>query len=187
MIRRKTGWGIFVLALLAAGSFWANRGQKEPGPPPIAGLDTRLDYALQAFELRMFDRDGAPSVRLLAPAMSSDAVTGISTVESPSIEVAHPNGDWRIVAEAATVAADREVIRMRGNVNLHRDATPAAPVLDIRTSELSLAVTPQTAHSDQAVRMVEGPHRMDAVGFRVNIRDNTFQLLNQVKVTYAIN
>jgi len=176
-----------VLAALTVASFWANRGQQDPAPPPIAGLDTRLDYALQSFELRTFDRDGAPSARLLAPRMSSDAESGISTVEVPSIEVTQEDETWRIEAESATVSPDREEILLHGEVRMRRAATAAAPATHIETSELTLEVTPRLAHSEQAVRLVEGPHLMESVGFRVNMRDNTFQLLNRVKLTYAVN
>lgn len=179
--------GIALLAALAATSFWANRGTQDTAPPPIAGLDTRLDYALQSFELRMFDQQGVPSLRLLAPAMSNDAETGISTVQTPSIEVLQPDGTWNIDARAATVAADREHILMSGDVWMRRSGAGTQPALDLRTSELELEVTPRKASSDEPVRMVEGPHVMEAVGFRVNIMDNTFQLLNRVKLTYAIN
>ena len=48
-------------------------------------------------------------------------------------------------------------------------------------------MTPRTAVSDRPVRMVDGTDIMEAVGFRVNIKDNTFELLNRVKLTYAVN
>jgi LPS export ABC transporter protein LptC len=187
VIRRKTHLGIRVLAVLAVASYWAGRSQQDGGQPPIAGLDTRLDYALQGFELKLYDIDGLPSARLTAPVMTSNASSGISVVKFPSFEVIHRENLWNIVAESATVSPDREHIVLSGDVWMRRAGTTGAGPMDIKTSELRLVVSPRTASSDKPVHMLDGNDIMEAVGFRVNMKDNRFQLLNRVKLTYAVN
>ena len=187
MIKRKTGAGILILTTLVIGSYWATGTQKEQQQAPIAGLDTRFDYALQDFEMKFYDIEGRPSVYLNAPALTNDAVSGESKVSKPAFEVIHHGNLWNIVAESATVAADHELIKLSGEVRMHRVATAQAGSLDINTSELTLEVTPKKANSDQAVRLVDGNDIMEAVGFRIDMIDNRLQLLDQVKLTYAVN
>lgn len=187
MIRQKTRLGILVLATLVAGTYWAGRSQKDATQPPIAGLDTRLDYALQDFELKFYDLDGRPSGKLTAPTMTNDAVTGISEVSNPAFEVIHRGNHWDIVAETASVTPDREHVVLNGNVWMRRAGADGSPPMNINTSELKLEVTPRIASSERPVRVIDGNDIMEAVGFRVNMADNRFQLLNQVKLTYAVN
>jgi LPS export ABC transporter protein LptC len=187
MIRRKTRTGIIVLAILAAGTYWAGRSQKDEAQPTIDGLDTRLDYALQDFQLRFYDLNGQPSGNLTAPTLTNDSASGISNVSNPAFEVIHRGNLWNIVAESASVAADREHVVLSGNVWLRRQGAIGSPPMDINTSELMLEITPRIASSDRPVRVLDGNDIMEAVGFRVNMTDNRFQLLNRVKLTYAVN
>ena len=175
------------MAALSVASYWAGRSQKDPVQLPIEGLDTHLDYALEDFEMRIFDPQGEPSVNLIAPGLTTDAASGVSNIENPAIEFIHDEELWNIVAKSATVGADREQILLTGDVWMRRAETTLAGTLDINTSEMTLAVTPRTAESDWPVRMVDSRDIMEAIGFRVDIKDNTFQLLNQVKITYAVN
>jgi LPS export ABC transporter protein LptC len=173
------------MSMLVAVSFWASRGQKESSVEPTRGLDTKLDYALQKFEYQFFDLDGLPSTRLTAPALSNSATTGISEVKQPVFNIIDRGISWEIIAESATVTADREHITLNGDVQIRRPAHGMVEALNIRTSELAIDVKPKIASSARPVRMIQGSDIMEAVGFRVNIKNNRFQLLDQVKLTYA--
>ena len=187
MIQRKTQMGMLVLAALVAASYWANRGKKDGATQPIRGLDTQLDYALQDFEYQFFDLEGRPSASLVAPELSNHAASGISQVNHPVFIVIDRGISWEIVAESATVAADKEHILLSGDVWIRRPATDLGEPLNISTSELTIEVSPKIASSDRPVILMEGKDIMEAVGFRVNMMNNRFQLLDQVKLTYAVN
>jgi lipopolysaccharide export system protein LptC len=184
VIQRKTQWGIMVMTVLVAFSFWASRGQKDRSAQPTRGLDTKLDYALHDFEYQFFDLEGQPSTRLVAPTLSNNAVSGISEVQHPVFNIIDHGNAWEIIAESATVSADKEHIQLSGDVRIRRPATATVESLDIRTNELTINVSPKTANSESPVA---GNDIMEAVGFRVNMNSNRFQLLNQVKLTYAVN
>ncbi|MFT5140194.1 MAG: LPS export ABC transporter protein LptC [Lysobacterales bacterium] len=186
MIQRKTQWGILVLSVLVATSFWASRGQKDRSVQPTRGLDTKLDFALQDFEYQFFDVEGQPSFSLIAPTLSNNASTGISEVQHPVFNFIDQENSWEIVAESATVSADKEHILLNGDVHIRRPATGMADSLDISTAELMIDVGPKTASSKMPVHMIEGNNIMEAVGFRVNMKSNRFQLQNKVKLTYAV-
>ena len=187
MIRRKTKTGILLLAVLAAASYWAGREGQDPQQAPSPGLDTQLDYALQDFELKFFDREGRQTIRLTAPVLANNAASGVGEISKPVFDVANDGKFWKIVAESATVQADREHITLSGDVWMHRRELNGAAILDIYTSELMLEVTPRIAFSDRPVRVVDGHDIMEAVGFRVNMNNDNFQLLDKVKLVYAVN
>ena len=59
--------------------------------------------------------------------------------------------------------------------------------LNINTSELIFEMSPKIAHSDRPVHLVQDDDIMEAVGFRVNMKNNRFQLMDRVKLKYAVN
>ena len=187
MIPRKTRNGVILLAALTAFSFWLGRSGSDPRQEPISGLDTRLDYALHEFEARYFDAGGKQAVRLRAPTLSNDANSGIGVIENPSFEVVQDGNRWNIVAESATVTADREHIVLAGGVNMRRRDPVTAGWLEVNTSEITLDVLPRIARSDQPVVIQEGGNVLEAVGFRIDMNDNSFHLDDQVKGRYVLN
>ncbi len=50
-----------------------------------------------------------------------------------------------------------------------------------------LEVTPRIAHSDQSVVIVDENSTLEAIGFRIDMRDNSYRLDEQVKGRYVIN
>ena len=187
MIQRKTQLGIFVLAALVAASYWASRGQKDMGEQPTPGLDTRLDYALEEFEFRFFDTEGRPSARLTAPELANHAESGISEIRRPVFDVMDEGVPWKIIAESATVTADKETVTLSGNVWINRPASDLGGELNINTSELIFEMSPKIARSDRPVQLMQDDDIMEAIGFRVNMKNNRFQLMDRVKLKYAVN
>lgn len=187
MIVSKTRNGIILLAVLTATVFWLGRSSQERSAPPITGLDTKLDYALRQFEARYFDADGRQAARMWAPILTNDAVSGVAVVENPRFEVMHEGSLWNIIAESATVAADRERILLAGKVNMRRMAPDSLEWLEVNTSEMTLEVTARVAHSDQPVVIMDDNSTMEAVGFSIDMRDDSFHLDDQVKGRYDIN
>ena len=187
MIRRKTRTGILLLGALVAASYWAGREKLDGQQAPAQGLDTQLDYALQDFELRFFDLQGHQSIRLRAPVLANHATSGVGEISKPVFNVVHDGNFWKIVAESATVQADREHIRLTGDVWMRRQQPDHAGILDIHTSELMLEVTARIAFSERPVRVVDGSDIMEAVGFRVDMKNDKVQLLDKAKLIYAVN
>lgn len=184
MVPNRTRWGMAVLMLLLAISLWVNR-QYGPDPTdPIEGLDTRFDYTLNNFRLRVFDEDGQPSVTIIAPRLASDAATGVGTIDQPEVQVFHEGSLWNIMADSATISDDQEIVELNGTVSMKREPTPQLPSLDIASSDVKLAVTPKLADSQQFVRVSEPGAQLSGVGFELDMTSDTYTLLNQVEGLY---
>lgn len=187
MIPRKTSQGILVLAALVALTYWASRSTTDRSSTPIAGLDTRLDYALQDFEMQFYDALGQPSAHLRAPELANDAESGIGRISRPVFDIIHRGSEWQIIAESATVSADRERVVLQGDVRMERAVEGDGAPLNISTSELLLQIASRIASSERRVHIADGRDTMEALGFTIDMTINRFQLSDQVKLRYAVN
>jgi LPS export ABC transporter protein LptC len=187
MITRKTRRGIILLALLTGASFWAGRSQDNQGTDPMAGLDPRLNYVLRDFELQFYNENGEPTINMKAPVLRNDPELQLGTVEQPVVQLNQTGEVWDITADKATVTADKEHVRLLGQVHVRRLEPASGNWLELTTREVQIQVTPQTASTDQPVRMFDGLNELNAIGLDLDLKANTFNLKQQVKATYAVN
>lgn len=187
MITRKTRRGIILLTLLTVASFWANRSQDKDDTDPVAGLDPRLNYVLRDFELQFYDENGQPTINMKAPVLRNDPEQQLGTIEQPIVQLNQSGKVWDITAEKATVTANKEHVRLLGQVNVRRLEPSSGHWLEVITREVEIEVTPQTATTDQPVHMFDGLNEVSAIGLDLDLKASTFHLKQQVKATYAIN
>jgi LPS export ABC transporter protein LptC len=183
-MRFRTRYGIFILTLLALLSWQLSRrpldtGQRAVGPP-----DMRLNYALYDFNGRLLDERGVVKLDISSPVLRSDAESGISTVDSPEIRIRQENDRWYITAESAIISPDREIVTLSGYVNLSRLNELTDETLEITTSDVVLNVTPRTAMSDAGVSLLQRNDRVDAVGMKLDMINQRYELLDEVRAHY---
>jgi LPS export ABC transporter protein LptC len=186
VIRRQTRRGIILLTLLAVLSWILTRPGDEERLEPVAGLDTRLNYALHDFRGRLLDSEGQISLEIEAPLLRNDAATGVGTVEQPNIRIQQEHEEWYITAELAVIASDREQVNLLGKVNLLRRNEITGDLLDIRTSDVLLHVTPRTASTEADVEIRQAGDRVDATGMRLDMINDRVELLNEVQAHYEV-
>ena len=186
MVSRSTRRGLIVAALLAAVTYWLASGDGDRGDDPIEGLDMQLDYALENFELRAFDEEGAPSLRLWAPRLTSDAETNIGQVESPRLEVRHEGFTWNMMADTATISDDQQQVFLGGAVHIERNGALTTDRVDIDSSDVTVEVDARVASSDRKVRMADASGTLEATGFRVDMLEDEFQLHSDVQGVYDV-
>ncbi|MEJ2383877.1 MAG: LPS export ABC transporter periplasmic protein LptC [Xanthomonadales bacterium] len=184
MISRRTRRGLILLALLAVLTWLLARPVSEPAAEPLAGLDTRLNYALRDFSGRLLNDEGLTSLELSAPLLRNDSETGIGTVEEPNIRIQQDDEEWYISAESAVIAADREVINLTGAVNVRRRNDATGEQIEIRTRELVLNVTPRTASTRADVRIVQAGDWLSATGMNLDMINDRYELLDAVRGHY---
>ena len=187
MITRKTRRGIVVLILLTSFSFWVSREQIDETPEPVAGLDTRLNYVLHDFELQFYDENGLPTINMRAPVLRNNPELQLGTIERPVIRLNQADAVWDLTADTATVTADKEHVQMSGQVHVKRHELATDKRVELKTREVRIEVTPQTASTNQPVSMFDSYNQVNGIGLDLDMKANTFVLKQQVKATYAVN
>ncbi len=186
MSARRTRRGILLLALLVFLSWQLSRSTGEVEEGPIEGLDTKLNYALYDFEGRLLDDLGRTNLEIEAPSLRSDAASGIGTVQQPNIRIQQENEEWYITADSAIITADREHITLSGDVTLLRRNQLTGELLDIKTSEVLLNVTPRTASTESDVRIRHAGDSLDATGMKIDMIKDRYELLSNVRAHYEV-
>ncbi len=187
MITRKTRRGIITLVLLTAVSFWVSRSQDKEDVAPVAGLDPKLNYVLRDFELQFYDEQGRPTINMKAPVLRNNPDLEMGTIEQPVVHLNQPDEVWDITAETATVTADKEHVRLLGQVRVQRHDLATGGNIELTTREVSIEVTPKTATTDQPVYMTDGVNQVNAIGLDLDMKTSIFKLKQQVTATYVVN
>ena len=86
----------------------------------------------------------------------------------------------------AVIASDREQVNLLGKVNLLRRNEITGDLLDIRTSDVLLHVTPRTASTEADVEIRQAGDRLDATGMRLDMINDRVELLNEVQAHYEV-
>lgn len=184
MTRKKTRLGILALAVLATGSWLLTREADTPDRRPLSGLDTHLNYALHNFEGVLLDDMGKISVQIQSPALRKDAASEVGTIEQPIVRINHEGDEWYIEAESAIITADREHVFLKGYVNMLRTHSVSGQTLEITTQDVMLEITPRTASTEALVTLVQSGDRLDAVGMNLDMKTDSYELLNEVRARY---
>ena len=185
MIRRKTWHGIAVLAILACLSWLGARDTREPRPAPLDDLDTRLNYALWDFQAQLLNDQGKVNLVIHAPILRNNASTQIGTVENPRLQIQLDEDDWYITADSAIITSDREFVSLVGNVDLLRQKKTGSELMEIRTRDVMLNVTPRTASTEAEVNISQGGDHLEAVGMKLDLKSDSYELLSDVRGHYA--
>jgi LPS export ABC transporter protein LptC len=173
------------LAILAILTWLLARDTREPQARPLADLDTRLDYALWNFNAQVLDTEGQVNLELDAPILRNNASTRIGTVENPRIRILLEEDEWYITADSAIITADREFVSLVGNVDFMRKNRMTLDTLEIRTRDVLLNVTPRTASTDAGVMISQNSDQLEAVGMKLDMKTDTYELLDKVQARYA--
>ena len=184
MIRRRTGVAILLLASAAAFTWVISRGPADLGVMPPKPVDTRLNYALYDFSGQLLDQQGTVNLRIDAPLLRNNALSGVGTVVSPEIHIQQENEQWYITAESAIITADREHVSLMGDVNLVRRNALTGSMLEIRTQDVMLNVTPRTASTEAEVHIRQANDELQATGMRLDMISEQYELLDDVQALY---
>ena len=184
MIQRSTGRAIVLLGLLAVLTWLLAR---EPGEQQVRTVDrpdVRLNYALYDFSGRLLDEEGSVHLLIDSPVLRSTAESGVGTVESPEIHLQQDDDQWYITAESAIISADREHVTLLGDVFLSRRNETTDQLLEITTSDVELEVNPRTAETAAPVRITQESDWLQAAGMRLDMINERYELLNDVRAHY---
>lgn len=185
-MQAKTRHGILLLATLAALSWLAARQPRETPVDPVSRPDLELNYALYDFSGRLLDERGGVSLEIRSPELRNNAESGIGTVDAPEIHIQQERDRWYITAESAIVSPDRERVLLAGEVFLSRHDEFTGGLLEISSSDVTLEVTPRTAVTVAGVSIRQGGDRLDAVGMKLDMINETYELQHDVRAHYEM-
>jgi LPS export ABC transporter protein LptC len=185
VIRRKTWRNITAFTVLAVLSWLGARDTREPQSRPLDDLDTRLNYALWNFNAQLLDAEGRVSLEIDAPILRNNASSQVGTVENPRIRILLDEDEWYITADSAIITADREHVSLVGHVDFLRQNKSSHDSLEIRTRDVMLNVTPRTASTDADVAITQNSDHLEAVGMRLDMKTESYELLDKVHARYA--
>jgi LPS export ABC transporter protein LptC len=181
--QRRTRRGIILLALLATLS-WELSREGEVAEQPVSKFDTRLNYALYDFDGRLLNEVGAIKLEIQAPVLRSNARSGVGTVENPELRIQQGAERWYITAESAIITADREHVSLMGDVELTKRNELTGQLLEISTKDIMLNITSKTASGESRVSIRQENDSLDAVGIRLDMISNRFELHHDVQAYY---
>lgn len=185
MIHRRTWQGIIAMAALAIATGLIVRSDRDQAGLPPADLDTRLSYALWDFSGVLLDKEGKVNLRVDAPMLRNKADSQVGTVENPRLQILQDQDEWYITADSAIITADREFVSLLGRVDLQKQNPASRQRLGIQTRDVMLNITPRLASTDAAVSIQQDQDRLDAVGMKIDMINERYELLHQVRARYA--
>jgi LPS export ABC transporter protein LptC len=187
VINRKTRRGIILLALLAVLTYVLSKPARDTADSTqVSDIDTRLNYALYEFKGRMLTDNGEIHLEIEAPLLRNDASTGVGTVDQPVLHINQDDEQWYISAESAIISADRENMELAGEVRLTRENRLTGETLQIDTREVDLQVTPRTATTQAEVSIRQAGDHLTAVGMNLDMTDDSYELLDNVRARYQV-
>lgn len=186
MIKRRTKHGILFLSLLAATSWLLARKLVDENDGPVSRVDTRLNYALEEFSGRLLNEQGEMSLEIFSPMLRKNAESEVGTIESPEIRIRQENDQWYIKADSAIISADREYVSLTGSVYMNRRNQVNGDNMEINTSDVTLEVTPRLATTDSQVTIRQFADELRAVGMKLDMINDRYELLDEVQARYDL-
>jgi lipopolysaccharide export system protein LptC len=174
--------------LLAVGSWWLKQSLEEP--PQLRPRPPHTpDYWVERLSARTTDETGLVRRRLEADSMRhypDDDSTELTGPKLLLFETDRP--PWRIRSTEGWVSPDGELVLLRGEVKIDRDAAPGVLAVHLETRDLRVQPKDEYAETDAAVTVRSGPHRVEAVGLQAWLRAPVrIKLLADVRGHYQVS
>lgn len=131
-----------VIALATQGLVWVfvprEVGNAFIGPP-------RSDYTLTNFTLDALDEEGRHSFTMAAPRLVRKEDDGSIYVTAPDYQIVDNGGNlWKGRSESAWVNKDGSVMKLEGDVDMHRIQTATVTPVKIVTRDLTITTDPKS-------------------------------------------
>jgi lipopolysaccharide export system protein LptC len=141
---RRTYLTIAILALIALATqalVWVFVPRETEntfvGPP-------RSDYTLGNFTLDALDEQGHHSFTMIAPRLARKEDDGSIYVTAPNYEIVDNSGNlWKGTSESAWVNHDGTIMKLDGDVDMHRIETEKVTPVQLLTRDLTVTSDPK--------------------------------------------
>lgn len=177
---------IALAAGVALGSFWLLELMRQHGgPPEPVAVRSAPDYYVDKFELVRMNETGQPRYQISGAKLVHYPLDNSSEIELPVVNrLEQDRPPMMIRADRARIEDDNSRIRMHGNVNVDRPATPMAQYFHLRSEDLLVLPDDDVVETERPVHIVMGLSELDGTGMYVNNATRMFRLSSHVHGTY---
>jgi lipopolysaccharide export system protein LptC len=172
---------LVVLVLLAAGTQWLRWLWRErPDAETFAG-PPRSDYTLTRFTMDALDTSGKRTFRISGPFLARRGEDGSIFVTTPEYALVDGSGKaWTGHSDSAWVDREGSVMKLLGEVALHRPASAGSPAVDVLTTDLTTHPREKTFATDAAATIRQPGSILEGTGMRGDLDAKTLELLSDV-------
>jgi lipopolysaccharide export system protein LptC len=186
---RDRPWLLATVALaLAAGAaqwllWWLGPVPKANdivGPP-------RSSYTLHDARVNEYDVTGQPSVAVQTPRLERREGDESLYLDAPTFQMpSNQSGvsDWQGQAQYGWINQGATLLKLQGQVYLHRAAYAATPLTTIRTADVTVWPHERRLATAAPAQMTQGGTRISGVGMLANLNDKHLELLDDVHATF---
>lgn len=180
-------FGLLLLALLTALSFWIERTVQPPPPKRDGSTRHDADYAVYNFSATRSDVNGNPAYRLAGQEMRHYPDDDSTDLVQPRYAIySAKKQSTRIQSDRGQVSANGENVYFMDNVKVVRDATSGKGEMTVMTSYLHVIPDKQIAQTDRPVTILQAPRSVvTANGMFYDKKQGVLNLRNKVKVHYV--
>jgi lipopolysaccharide export system protein LptC len=186
MSERFSAWfPLFLLAALAALTFWLDRFVQPPSPARETVARTDPDYVVDTLTATRLAADGSIKHTLTAVKMVHYPNDDSTRLDSPTfVSHAASRAPVTITARTGLVSSEGETIHFHDNVRVLRAPYAGESALEVRTEYLLVIPDENIARTDRAVTITDAHTTVTAVGLELDSEKRILKLLSRVKGTY---
>jgi len=176
--------GLTLLASLSYGLLrWVESGLREPEPAksqePVMIIDRFRAVRLSTIGLREYVIE--------APQLSNFPDKLGTQIEWPVLDWYQLDGltrEWRLQAEQGWVAADQQIVRLKGAVTMIRLATSGKPPMTVTTHDVLIRTRERYVETAAPAQAITPGSELRAIGVRAWLDQERLELLSEVRGTY---
>ncbi|ATE58672.1 LPS export ABC transporter periplasmic protein LptC [Thauera sinica] len=173
---------LVALTVIAGASLWLDRITRVEEAPGQIEPQTGPDFAASNTRIVGYAHDGSQRYELLAERLEHFPADDTTRLTQPRLTVFRPGTEFHVTAANGKVSPGGEQIDLSGDVRARRSRSADAPELVLASETLTVWPDPQSARTDQPVRLTQGQTIADALGLEADNLFGTLNLTGQVKV-----
>lgn len=182
------GWlSLAVLLLLAGLSYGLLRLVESSLREPDANESQAPVLVIERFRAARMSATGLREYVVEAPLLQQLPAQRGTRIEQPVVDWYQPDGEtreWRLRSDWGWVAADRETIRLEGDVVMTRAAASGKPPVEVTTQNVAIRPAERVVETAAPTRAVTPGGELRAVGARAWLDREQLELLSEVRGTY---
>jgi lipopolysaccharide export system protein LptC len=176
---------VVLLALLAAGSQILVYLTRPPPLEPTFSGPPRSSYTLDNFSLNALDSEGHLSFTISGPRLTRRSQDGSIFVSTPDYVMVDKDGNpWVGKSNAAWVNQDGSLMKLEGNVEMHRVTSETVQAATLTTSDLTAMPKSKKLETAAPAQISQPGSILRGTGLRGDLNTKVLELLSDVHNTF---